>query len=175
MRRPSVPTIIASVALFFALSGGAYAAHHYLISSTSQIKPSVLRTLKGRAGPAGGQGPTGPAGPAGPTLLGHLVQVIGPEAFAEPFKIAVSIATCPVGDDVVSGGYLMVGVLTNVFIQDTPTPQTWEAAIGNASEQLAHIEAVAFCAPAGQAVTASSHAGHIAEAIAKEQAALKRP
>jgi len=175
MRKPPLATIISIVALVLAASGTAVAAGHYLITSTGQIKPSVLKHLRGNRGAAGPQGAPGAPGPAGPSMLGHLVRVVGPEAFAEPFKIAVSIATCPPGDDVVSGGYLMVGVYTDVFIQDTPTPQTWEAAIGNASEQLAHVEAVAFCAPAGQAVTASSHAGRIAEAIAAERTHLARP
>ena len=64
--------IIAGLALFFALGGSAYAAKKYLITSTSQIKPSVLAQLKGKAGAngapgtAGAQGPAGPAGPQGP-------------------------------------------------------------------------------------------------------------
>ncbi len=50
LRRPSLSTIISSLALFFALGGTAIAAQHYLITSTSQIKPSVLAKLKGKAG-----------------------------------------------------------------------------------------------------------------------------
>ena len=57
--------VIAGLALFFALGGSAYAAKKYLITSTSQIKPSVLAQLKGRAGANGAQGPAGPAGAAG--------------------------------------------------------------------------------------------------------------
>lgn len=89
--RPSSATIIACTALFFALGGTAIAAKHYLITSTTQIKPSVLAKLKGHAGkqgPAGATGATGaqgasggqgPAGPAGPQGLegpgGVLVSV----------------------------------------------------------------------------------------------------
>lgn len=71
--RLSPATIIASVALVFAMSGGAYAASKYLITSTKQISPKVLKSLKGKNGKAGAMGPAGatgavgPAGAAGPT------------------------------------------------------------------------------------------------------------
>jgi hypothetical protein len=66
-RRMSYANVTATLALFFAMSGGALAASHYLITSTKQIKPSVLSSLKGKAGPAGAGGAQGPAGPTGPT------------------------------------------------------------------------------------------------------------
>jgi hypothetical protein len=68
--RFGIPGLIATVALVFAMTGGAFAAK-YLITSTRQISPSVLKKLKGNAGPAGApgapgaQGPAGLAGPAG--------------------------------------------------------------------------------------------------------------
>jgi len=58
-------TIIAIVALVFAMSGGAYAASKYLITSTKQISPKVLKSLKGANGKNGVAGPAGPAGTAG--------------------------------------------------------------------------------------------------------------
>jgi hypothetical protein len=63
-----------TLALVFAMAGGAFAASHaakakrktqksqVVITSTKQISSSVLAALKGNAGPAG---PTGPAGAAG--------------------------------------------------------------------------------------------------------------
>jgi hypothetical protein len=66
-RRPSPGTAVAILALFFAMGGTAIAAHHYLITKTSQIKPSVLKALKGYAGAKGATGPSGPPGPAGST------------------------------------------------------------------------------------------------------------
>jgi hypothetical protein len=45
-KRPSTATVIALVALVVALSGTAIAASRYIITSTSQIKPSVLRELR---------------------------------------------------------------------------------------------------------------------------------
>ena len=62
--------------LFLLLAGGtAYAAHRYLITTTSQIKPSVREALRGDRGRAGPTGPSGAPGVTGatgslaPTLL----------------------------------------------------------------------------------------------------------
>ena len=64
-RRPTPATIIAVVALFVALGGTAVAASRYIITSTSQIKPSVLKELRGHDGATGPAGATGQAGAAG--------------------------------------------------------------------------------------------------------------
>jgi hypothetical protein len=61
----SPATAIATLALVFAMSGGAYAAKHYLITSTKQISPKVLKSLKGANGKTGAPGLAGPAGPGG--------------------------------------------------------------------------------------------------------------
>ncbi len=58
-------TVIATLALVFAITGGAYAARRYLITSTRQFSPKVLEQLQARAGTTGPTGPIGPAGPAG--------------------------------------------------------------------------------------------------------------
>jgi Collagen triple helix repeat (20 copies) len=72
-RHLNYANVVATLALVFAMSGGALAAKHYLINSTKQINPKVLKKLKGNTGktgptgPTGLTGPTGPAGPAGKT------------------------------------------------------------------------------------------------------------
>jgi hypothetical protein len=67
-RRITYANITATLALVFAMSGGALAATHYLINSTKQISPKVLKALKGKAGPTGPIGPQGLKGePGGPT------------------------------------------------------------------------------------------------------------
>jgi hypothetical protein len=77
-RHLNATTVIAVLALVFAMTGGAYAAKKFLITSTGQISPKVLKSLKGAAGAkgtngangaqgaAGATGPAGPAGPVGP-------------------------------------------------------------------------------------------------------------
>lgn len=70
-KRATYANVAATLALLFAMTGGAFAASKYLITSTKQIKPSVLAQIKGKngapgkAGAAGAQGPQGQAGPAG--------------------------------------------------------------------------------------------------------------
>jgi hypothetical protein len=74
-RRLSYANIVATLALVFSMSGGALAASHYLVTSTKQIKPSVLKALKVR-------GKTGPAGPAGPAGVAGVAGVAGKEGAA---------------------------------------------------------------------------------------------
>jgi hypothetical protein len=86
----SYANVAATLALVFAMGGSAIAANHYLINSTKQINPKVLKKLRGKAGHrgpsgapgakgaagsaggAGAQGPRGPEGPAGLSALGTL-------------------------------------------------------------------------------------------------------
>jgi hypothetical protein len=57
--------VAATLALVFAMTGGAIAAQHYLINSTKQINPKVLKKLRGARGPHGPTGPKGASGAAG--------------------------------------------------------------------------------------------------------------
>lgn len=62
--------VVATLALVFAMTGSAVAATHYLITSSRQISPKVLKELKapgktGAGGPAGNPGAQGPAGTPG--------------------------------------------------------------------------------------------------------------
>jgi hypothetical protein len=66
-RRLSYANVTATLALVFAMSGGALAANHYLINSTKQISPKVLKKLRGLKGPTGPGGKTGAAGATGAT------------------------------------------------------------------------------------------------------------
>jgi len=64
--RSRYANVVATLALFLALAGGtAYAARHYLIHSIHQIKPSVVRELRGHRGPRGYRGYRGNRGLTG--------------------------------------------------------------------------------------------------------------
>ena len=63
-------TILLAAIVAVGLTGSAYAAGRYVITSTGQIKPSVLKQLRGNRGPrglTGRQGTTGATAPPGPT------------------------------------------------------------------------------------------------------------
>jgi collagen triple helix repeat protein len=61
-KRLTVTNIALALTVVFAMSGAAYAAGKFVITSTKQIKPSVLKQLKGNAGAVGSQGPVGAQG-----------------------------------------------------------------------------------------------------------------
>jgi hypothetical protein len=91
-RRLTYANIAATLALVFSMSGGALAASHYLINSTKQISPKVLRKLKGTAGAKGAagmpgtngtpgapgaEGPQGKEGPAGSAVAYAHISALG--------------------------------------------------------------------------------------------------
>lgn len=65
-RRVTFANVAMTLALVLAMSGGAYAAGKFVITSTKQISPKVVKSLKGANGENGANGATGPAGPVGP-------------------------------------------------------------------------------------------------------------
>ncbi len=72
-RHLTYANVAATLALLFAMSGGALAASHYLINSTRQINPKVLRRLKGNRGSRGPAGIPGISiqGPSGVSIKGQ--------------------------------------------------------------------------------------------------------
>lgn len=78
-KRLTFANVTLTLALVFMMTGGAYAAKKYLITSTKQISPAVLKQLQGKAGPGapgapGAPGPQGPVGPAGANGKGEQGQ-----------------------------------------------------------------------------------------------------
>jgi hypothetical protein len=83
----SYSNVVATLALVFAMSGGALAATHYLINSTKQINPKVLKKLKGNVGKTGKEGPAGKNGTNGAT------GPQGPEGVSGVLRWRTSVAT----------------------------------------------------------------------------------
>lgn len=146
------------MALFVALGGTAIAARHYLISSTSQIKPSVLRSLRGKTGAAGKPGPTGPQGPAGaqgpPGAALKLTEVVGEEApLDKEHHEDSSYAACPVGESAVSGGALStprVDEVTGSYMAQGARGWVAEASVLNLeSPGVGAIQAIVYCESTG--------------------------
>ncbi len=99
--RLTYANVTATLALVFAMAGGAVAATHYLITSTKQISPKVLTELKGAKGLAGASGPAGPAGPSGPGGPAGPSGAAG--AKGEPGGIGAQGETGPKGEAGVKG------------------------------------------------------------------------
>jgi hypothetical protein len=113
MRRLMVGVLVG----LLAGAGGAAAANRYIITSTKQIKPSVLKQLKGHRGPRGFTGAPGPVGPQGASGAAGVVSGYQVVSFAEtlsqlqgtnqsdttePFDVTVA---CPRNTKVLGGGF----------------------------------------------------------------------
>lgn len=199
LRKPSLPSIIACLALFLALGGSAVAANHYLITKSSQIKPSVLKLLKGRAGRAGATGPQGTAGATGAigpqglagtkglqgpkgeaAALSPLTEVESPEigyVFSAELGayIAAAGAVCSAGEKVISGGFFNEGVPVATLSFKNEAGNTWIFA-GIKETSAGVVGAIAYCAKEGQAVTTArlvpSKSQITAEVVARYKAKL---
>lgn len=168
IRRPSTATVTASVALFFSLAGTGLAASHYLITSVSQIKPSVRHALRGAVGPAGTtgeqgvpgvpgaagtQGPTGMTGPAGQPWSGMMVRTSSLQNLPSDDSAAAFTLDCPSGKFAVTGGYETSGGTT--ILSSRPSLQ---AAAGNKAD-LSGADLTG--APTGWVVSASGAGGTV--------------
>jgi hypothetical protein len=121
-------TVIATIALILAMTGGAYAASRFLITSTKQIKPSVLAQLKGRAGATGAAGPAGPQGPAGAVGTGTL----GPEGKAgapgqSVTSAAASAGECPSGGSKLTSASGTSAICNGKAGKEGPEGSPWTA------------------------------------------------
>lgn len=114
--------VVVTMALVFAMTGGAYAAKHYLITSTRQISPKVLKVLKGGvghagpAGPAGAPGPAGPAGPAGPTGPAGSGGSSGGKGETGPAGVSVTVKEFTKNSACASGGSELTSASGKTFV-----------------------------------------------------------
>jgi len=151
-RRPSPATIIASFALFFALSGTTIAASQYLVSSTSQIQPSVLKSLRATASSAGLSAVT------------YASAVGGVEAESQNG----TTVRCPSGQIAIGGGVYVnsANPLDSVAASiphigsGSHVPNEWEGWESNATSSRQQFTVYAVCASASGTRVASSFIKH---------------
>src|SRR5262245_1678495 len=86
-RRITYANVAATLALLFAMTGGALAAKHYLVNSVKQINPKVVKQLRGKKGPKGATG--APGAPGAPGAAGKEGPQ-GPGASEVTFKLPAS-------------------------------------------------------------------------------------
>jgi len=171
-RHLSYANVTATLALVFAMSGGALAASHYVINSTKQINPKILKALKGRTGPhgaigaagaagaagvagsrgsSGATGPQGSTGGTGPSGISGYEVVEGPIGSGSGSGInqATSTAKCPAGKHVLGGGFqTLSGENAKIYVAvNGPVGSTeWEALLTSASVGAYTMRAYAICA-----------------------------
>jgi hypothetical protein len=136
-RHLSYANVAATIALVLAMSAGAVAAGRYLITSTNQISPKVLKKLTGRpgaTGPRGAQGATGSTGPQGATGSTGAQGAVGPagapgtvgpqgpsHGYSTGFTDSNPVTMTSAGEDhtlmslsVASGSYIVVARLQGI-------------------------------------------------------------
>jgi hypothetical protein len=127
-RRLCYANVVATLALVFAMSGGALAAGHYLLTSTSQVSPKVLKALKGKngaPGPAGAAGTQGPKGETGATATAGATGAKGePGPKGEPGTPGAPGAAGKEGSPWTAGGTLPSGKSETGAWTDAGAPET---------------------------------------------------
>ena len=173
MRRFNPATVIACLALAFALGGTGYAAGSALLPRNSvgskqvinhsiakiDLKAPLPRGPRGFTGARGLQGPAGPQGSAGIT---QITTVDGPATAQCAYpggecQIATSSAVCPTGFKVVGGGHISTGFTNIVLFSAITGAQTYSVVAENESSSANTIKATANCL-AGPGLMATSAA-----------------
>src|SRR5436305_1154576 len=104
-KRSAVLAVAATVGVLF-VAGGAFAASRYVITSRSQIKPSVLRQLRGNRGPRGFTGARGPQGVV-PQIKNVDSETLTLQPGQDTFQVDPNNfkANCPAGYTVLGTGF----------------------------------------------------------------------
>jgi len=154
--------ILLGVVLDLVAGGSAFAGPKWLITSTTQIKPSVLVKLRGARGPKGAAGAEGPPGPAGAFSSADESIVDGTHEELCAYTPATStteqhtcaaesVATCPGDAVVISGGFTTDTDAAQLdFYSDYPEPPTsWAVGATNYGATQMGFTAYALCAKVG--------------------------
>jgi hypothetical protein len=152
-RALSYANVVSTLALLLVLAGStAYAANHYLITRTSQIRPSVLVHLRGRVGATGAAGATGPTGPSGASGVANYNLAQSATESNPTGDQDVAIANCPAGESALGGGGFGSAVGTGQSITTSEPASSgsgWLVAMSNTSGSNDTFVAYAVCAAVG--------------------------
>jgi len=107
-KRFTYANVAMTLALVFAMTGGAYAAKHYLITSTKQISPKVLRQLKGKTGKTGVAGANGANGTNGAQGAAGANGKDGANGANGKDGVSVASSAEPAGTNCTAGGSKLV-------------------------------------------------------------------
>jgi len=109
--------------------------------------------------------------------LSSLTIVRAPDALVAPQTEMTSVATCPGGSHVVSGGG-WTGVALEIYSEMSDDHQSWIVLVFNAnspgSKIETNLEAIAYCAASGRAVAAGMPRAAHARALAQARRMLAR-
>jgi hypothetical protein len=123
-------TVIAALAVVLAITSGAFAAKHYLITSSSQIKSGAIhvtdlsdharKVLEGNTGPAGAKGHKGDKGDSG--LTGAFYATAYYNVGDTNAGAIATVACDPVQTDYVAiaGGVQVLGLVEGANSRNTP-------------------------------------------------------
>jgi hypothetical protein len=166
-RRPlSYANVTSTLALVLVLgASSAWAAKHYVISATSQIKPSVIKKLhgaKGANGINGSNGATGATGVTGvtgvtgaPGLSNYTVLHGSTNTSVPANESAVGETACASGTVVLAGGANVVGSgpSNNPLTMEESQPDTgsnaWAVTMVNNTGSTQSFNVWAVCAKVG--------------------------
>ena|ERR1700722_8751764 len=163
--RLTYTNVLLTLVLVFAMTGGAYAAGKYAITSTKQISPKVLKTLTGKTGSAGKEGPVGKEGvpgkegPAGkdgaPGKEGPAGKDGTPGPHGEPGLTGPQGPTGPAGKEGAAGKNGTTGFTKTLPSGETETG-TWSATIATVESEKANVVSpISFPIPLKLALTAT--------------------
>jgi hypothetical protein len=156
--------VLASIALFVALSGGAVAAgivplaRHAVTAGTASNAmkfggktPAQLRAAwlgnsskqgvpgpQGPKGDTGARGPAGPAGPAGSSSLSVHASAYSLAVGGTPGEKGLFTVSCGAGQKAVSGGYDADGTVLALMTHPTAADDGWQIYLDNADAGAAH-------------------------------------
>lgn len=144
------------------------------VKNKSLTKSDFRGSVQGPRGFRGSQGPQGPQGPAGPINVSGIQTVFGPENTTPANDIGSSIAFCPAGQRVISGGgFANNGGVDGLLASEANTARNgWFVIMADNTGFGGTIQAQALCAVADRAVVARNTHAETRREVARRIEAL---